>query len=282
LKPLGVVTFNYEVQNLNYKRIFGFKKVELLAPPETVVSQEARKVLRELGLTEYETRAYLAMLERGVLTASEVSENSGVPYSKIYETLTSLERKGWVETEQGRPGRYYPKAPSEALATAKLQLEERLSTWQKTISSELQPFYEKREIREKPDIWILRGEFSTIAKLRQMLEKTKSELMVAAPFLPKPLADSVLPLLQQLRSTNVKIFFMASKQAAGWNLEELRRITEVRTRDQMFGGGVIADGKEAILFLGEEKPTLVIWSNHLGLVQFAKDYFEHLWDSSET
>jgi hypothetical protein len=50
----------------------------------------------------------------------------------------------------------------------------------------------------------------------------------------------------------------------------------------MFGGGVIVDGKEAILFLGEEKPTLVIWSNHVGLVQFAKDYFEHLWDSSET
>jgi len=49
----------------------------------------------------------------------------------------------------------------------------------------------------------------------------------------------------------------------------------------MFGGGIIVDGKEAILFMGEDKPTLVIWSNHLGLVQFAKDYFQHLWNSSE-
>ena len=49
-----------------------------------------------------------------------------------------------------------------------------------------------------------------------------------------------------------------------------------------FGGGVIVDGKEAILFLGEEKPTLVIWANHVGLVQFAKDYFQHLWNSSKT
>jgi len=253
----------------------------LTAPSEAVLSQDARKVLRELGLTDYETRAYIALLERGVLTASLVSENAGVPYSKVYETLTSLECKGWIEIKQGRPGRYYPKAPFEALATAKLQLEEKLKMWEKTVSSELQPFYEKREIREKPDIWILRGEFSTITKLREMLDKTKSELMVAAPIFPKALADSVTPILQRLQSTNVKILFMVSKQATAWNLKELESVGEVRVRDHMFGGGVIVDGKEAILFLGEEKPTLVIWSNHVGLVQFAKDYFQHLWDSSE-
>jgi len=254
----------------------------LAASPEEVISQDARKVLRELGLTDYETRAYLALLERGVLTASQVSENAGVPYSKVYETLTSLESKGWIETERGRPGRYYPKAPSEALATAKLQHEEKLKMWEKTISNELQPFYEKREIREKPDIWILRGEFSTIAKLREMLAKTESELMVAAPIFPKALSDSIMPILQRLQNTNVKILFMVSKQATTWNLNELESIAEVRIRDQMFGGGIIVDGKEAILFLGEDKPTLVIWSNHIGLVQFAKDYFQHLWNSSET
>jgi len=145
----------------------------------------------------------------------------------------------------------------------------------------LQPLYEKREIREKPDIWILRGEISTIAKLKEMLEKTKSELMVAAPILPKALIDLVLPLLQRLQSADIKILFMVSKQAIAWNLKELERVAEVRVRDQMFGGGIIVDGKEAILFLGEDKPTLVIWSNHLGLVHFAKDYFQHLWDSSK-
>lgn len=248
---------------------------------EFVVSQDARKTLKELGLTDYETRAYIALLERGVLTASEVSENSGVPYSKVYETLTSLERKGWIETEKGRPGRYYPKAPSEALAIAKLQQDERMKTWEKTITNELQPFYEKREIREKPDIWILRGELSTMTKLREMLEDTKSELMVAAPILPKSLTDMIMPFLQQLKSRDIRMFFMVSKKASTWNLQEIETVTSVRVREQMFGGGIIVDGREAMLFLGEEKPTLVIWSNHLGLVQFAKDYFQHLWDSSK-
>ena len=253
----------------------------MTTPSETKISQEARRVLRELGLTDYETRAYLALLEYGVLTASQVSENANVPYSKVYETLTSLERKGWTETEQGRPGRHYPKAPSEALATAKMQLEDKTRAWEKTITGELQPFYEKREIREKPDIWILRGELSTLAKLREMLDKTKSELMIAAAVLPKALIDSVIPLLQQLQRVDVRIYLMVSKQAASWDLKELEKVAELRVRDQMFGGGVIVDGKEAILFLGEDKPTLVIWSNHIGLVQFAKDYFQHLWNSSE-
>jgi hypothetical protein len=58
-------------------------------------------------------------------------------------------------------------------------------------------------------------------------------------------------------------------------------LAEVRSRDQLFGGGVIVDGKEAMLFLGEEKtPSLVVWSNHVGLVKFAEDYFQYLWESS--
>lgn len=249
--------------------------------PESAVSQDARRVLRELGLTDYETRVYIALLEKGASTASQVSENSDVPYSKVYETLTSLERKGWIETERGRPGRYYPKAPSEALATTKMQVEERVKTWERTITTELQPLYERREIREKPDIWILRGELSVVAKLREMLEKTKSELMIAAPNFPKALANLALPILQRLQSNNVKILFMASKQTDALDFDELESLAEVRERDQMFGGGVIVDGKEAMLFLGEGKPNLVIWSSHLGLVQFAKDYFRYLWDSSQ-
>jgi sugar-specific transcriptional regulator TrmB len=126
----------------------------------------------------------------------------------------------------------------------------------------------------------LRGEISTVAKLREMLDNVKSELMVAAPTLPKALVHLVVPFLQRLKTTDVKILFMIPKQNTSWNIAELEKIGEVRVRDQMFGGGVIADGKEAILFLGEEKQTLIIWSNHIGLIQFAKDYFQYLWDSS--
>ena len=252
----------------------------MTAPSDAAISQDARKVLRELGLTDYETRAYLALLGRGALSASEVSENAQVPYSKVYETLASLEGKGWVESQRGRPTRYYPKAPSEALANMKLQLEDKVKKWEKSVLDELEPLYEHREIREKPDIWILRGEFNTLAKLSEMIDKTKNELMIAAPSMPQTLADSATRLFQQL-NPNVKVQIMVAGKAKEWNLERLGEFAEVRVRDHMFGGGVIVDSKEAMLFLGEERPTLVIWSNHLGLVQFAKEYFRYLWETSK-
>jgi len=242
------------------------------------VSEEARKVLREVGLTDYETRTYLILLERGVMAASEVSEYGGVPYSKVYETLNSLERKGWIEAERGRPSRYFPKSPSEALEAARLRLEDMVGSWRRVVLGELQPLYERRELLEKPDIWILRGEFSVLAKLREMLSGAKKELMVAAPPFAKNFVDAIVSMLSQLRDIGINVQVMVTRD---WNVEKIAKVWEVRIRDGLFGGGVIVDGKEALLLLGEDKPTLVIWSNHMGLVKFARDYFQYLWSSSE-
>jgi len=234
--------------------------------------------LREVGLTDYETQAYLSLLERGVMTASEVSEHGSVPYSKVYETLNSLERKGWIEAEQGRPSRYFPKSPSEALEATRLQIEDMVSEWKQVVLGELQPLYERRELREKPDIWILRGEFSVLAKLQDMLNTTKKELMIAAPAFAKSFVEAGVSMLSHLRDSGVNVQVMVTKD---WDVEKMAKIGEVRIRDSMFGGGVIVDSREALLFLGEDKPTLVIWSNHTGLVKFARDYFQYLWASSE-
>ncbi len=165
----------------------------------TPVSEDAKKVLREVGLREYETRAYLTLLERGAMTASEVSEHGGVPYSKVYETLNSLERKGWIEVERGRPSRYFPKAPSESLEAAKLRLEDMVNSWKRVLMGELQPLYEKRDLMEKPDIWILRGKFSILAKLREMLDAAHNELMIAVPVFAKGFVDASVSVLGQLK-----------------------------------------------------------------------------------
>ncbi len=241
------------------------------------IREEARKVLREAGLTEYETRAYLSLLEGGVLTASEVSEHGSVPYSKVYETLNSLERKGWIEVEQGRPSRYFPKSPSEALEATRLRIEDMVSGWKKVVLEELQPLYERRELREKPDIWILRGEFSVLAKLQEMLIAAKKELMVAAPAFAKSFAEASVPMLNHLRDNGVDVQVIVTKD---WDFKEIAGLGEVKVRTGMFGGGVIVDAKEALLVLGEDKPSLVIWSNHTGLTKFAREYFQHLWESS--
>ncbi len=244
------------------------------------VSEGTREILKKMGLNAYETDAYLTLLESGQLTAIEISREAKVPYSKIYEVLNSLKEKCWIKSTETRPSKYYPVPPIEAIAVAKRKLDDEYQNWEKSLTEELQPLYEKRELVERPDILILHGQQAVIGKLEEVLRKANKEIMIAAPSFTRPLIALVeSPLNLVKKSVTVKV--MAAGRSSEWQfLKRIAGISELRFREHMFGGGIIADGKEAMLFLGEDKPTLVIWSNHIGLVGFAREYFHFLWDSS--
>ena len=246
------------------------------------VSEETREILKQMGLNAYETDAYIALLEGGQMTAMDVSREAKVPYSKTYEVLNSLKQKGWIKSTETRPFKYYPVPPLEATASAKRRLEDEYQNWEKQLAEELQPLYEKRELVERPDILILHGQQAVLAKLEEVLKKANREIMIAAPAFTRPLIALIESPLNGVKKS-VAVNLMAAGELADWLfLKKVSGISELKFRDHMFGGGVITDGKEAMLFLGEEKPTLVIWSNHVGLVGFAREYFQFLWDSSKT
>jgi sugar-specific transcriptional regulator TrmB len=246
------------------------------------IDENTKAILRELGLNAYEVDAYVVLLDCGQMTAMEISREAKVPYSKIYEVLNSLKEKGWIKSSETRPFKYYPVSPTEATAFTKQRLEDKYLGWEQTVAETLQPLYEKRELVERPDILILHGQQAIVAKLDEVLKKANKEVMIAAPIFAKPIIVSADALLSGLKK-NVTIKLMAAGKGDDWKtLKKIPGINELRVRDHMFGGGVIADGKEAMLFLGEDKPSLVIWSNHVGLVGFAREYFQFLWDSSAT
>jgi len=63
--------------------------------------------LRDLGLSEYEARAYRSLLETGPTTAKELSRASDVPMGRIYDVLNSLETQGLVRSQTAsRPKKY--------------------------------------------------------------------------------------------------------------------------------------------------------------------------------
>jgi len=85
------------------------------------VSDQTRKSLEKVGLTGYEIKTFTSLLKTGELTASNLSQQSGVPYSKIYEVLSSLEEKGWIGSDKSRPTKYFSKSPNSALPMKILQ-----------------------------------------------------------------------------------------------------------------------------------------------------------------
>ncbi len=245
------------------------------------VNEETRDALHELGLNAYEIDTYIVLLKGGQMTAMEISQQANVPYSKMYEVLNSLKEKGWIKSSETRPFKYYPVPPLEATRFTKLRLEDKYVAWENTVAETLQPLYEKREIVERPDMLILRGQQAVLTKIEEVLKKAAIEIVIAAPEFAKPVITLAEPLLGSGLKKTVTVKLMAAGRKEDWLfIKKYSGLGELRIRDHMFGGGIIGDGKEAMLFLGEDKPTLVIWSNHVGLVGFAREYFQFLWDSS--
>ena len=58
------------------------------------ISERTKKALRDIGLTGYESIAYLHLVITGPSAANQISNSTGLPYSKIYDVLTNLEKKG--------------------------------------------------------------------------------------------------------------------------------------------------------------------------------------------
>ena len=59
-------------------------------------SERASGSLEGLGLTGSEIKAYVALLKGGTMTASVVSREARIPYSKVFDALESLHMRGWV------------------------------------------------------------------------------------------------------------------------------------------------------------------------------------------
>jgi len=235
-----------------------------------------------MGLNAYEIESISVLLINGQMTAMDISEKASISYSKIYEVLNSLKEKGWLKISESRPFKYIPVPPNEAMLLEKMRFEDKYQNWKTIISDELQPIYEHRQLVEHPEMLIIRGQEAVITKLEEIFKKASKELMIAAPTFTRNIISLIDPTLINLQKSVTIKLMVAGKKIEWQFLKKIFKIETFRIRNHMFGGGIIADGKEAMLFLGEDKPSLVVWSDHIGLVSFAREYFQFLWDSSKT
>ncbi|WP_418282597.1 HTH-type sugar sensing transcriptional regulator TrmB [Halorubrum sp. DTA98] len=66
------------------------------------------------NLGEYEIDAYLAVLEHGELTASDIADRTNIPQPRVYDTVRSLSDRGLVELRESRPMKIVAVDPEEA------------------------------------------------------------------------------------------------------------------------------------------------------------------------
>ena len=104
---------------------------------------EEQEEFEEIGLTKNESKAYESLIKFGKLTAGETSAKSGVPYSRIYDTLEALIHKGIIDVIPEKTKKFIPSNPEAFLEIIKKK-EKRLEKIKEKIK-EMKQFYDVKE-----------------------------------------------------------------------------------------------------------------------------------------
>ncbi|AFZ65885.1 TrmB family transcriptional regulator [Deinococcus peraridilitoris] len=90
--------------------------------------------LQALGLTEYEARAYTALLALGRAVPARIARQAGIPRPKIYETLQRLEARGLAARVGESPMEYAPLSAREYIGRARRSFDDRLGALERDLS----------------------------------------------------------------------------------------------------------------------------------------------------
>jgi HTH-type transcriptional regulator, sugar sensing transcriptional regulator len=90
-----------------------------------IVKQELiNKIKDYFSLNIYETKVWLALLGKGIASAGEIAEISGVPRSRTYDVLESLDKRGFAIIKLGKPVKYIGVKPKMILEKLKNNVKE--------------------------------------------------------------------------------------------------------------------------------------------------------------
>jgi HTH-type transcriptional regulator, sugar sensing transcriptional regulator len=98
-----------------------------------IVQESFLKKIKDFGLNSYEAKIWTALLSRGVSTAGELSDIAGVPRSRSYDILESLEKKGFIVMKIGKPIKYLAIPPEEVVERVKRRVVSQAEEQNKTL-----------------------------------------------------------------------------------------------------------------------------------------------------
>jgi HTH-type transcriptional regulator, sugar sensing transcriptional regulator len=144
-------------------------------------------LLQQLGFSEYEARAYLALLQRNPLNGYELAKVSGLPRANIYAVLQKLEERGAVvRLDMPNGSRYAPVAPTELTQRIASRFQDALSATQQALDDLATP-------ADTEYVWSIQGYTALLDHAHVLIDATQERLLVAngrqeAAALAEPLA----------------------------------------------------------------------------------------------
>lgn len=268
--------------------------------------ENAKDLLENAGLTEYEATVLSYLLAMGESKASEIIDVSDVPSAKVYETLNELFRQGMIEKKPGRPTLYVPKSPETIINTRIREEQKRLEQKVRELQSLKDNFVNKikvlweqgkKEERHHPLLRILKVGEPSEHKTNKLIRSAEEKILVfskAFEYFPK-VQDALHNALTQGVSLRMILYSHNQLSTEGQQIQEniIREMRDtlpspftIRYSDQVPLRGTIVDpnkGKGAIFLVEEVGVPLFLreaaTTSNPKLVKALAHYFTLLWET---
>jgi len=133
-----------------------------------------------LGLSPYEARAYLVLLERGESKASQVAMASRIPRGRIYEVLESLHAKGLVSVVSAKPLRYRSVPLKAFIERRREELRAAEDDMERNASRLIASVAPRPTSGPTGEFLLFRKRQVVVRKFREMIESARKEIIVSA------------------------------------------------------------------------------------------------------
>ncbi len=138
------------------------------------MTDDLRGTLDHVGdrfnLGEYEIDAYLAVLEHGELTASDIADRTDIPQPRVYDTVRSLSDRGLVELRESRPMKIVAVDPDDAFGDLRSSFTE--------MVDELEARY-TAPTRETEAVSLVKSRSTILRYLEEVINGAEYELAVS-------------------------------------------------------------------------------------------------------
>jgi sugar-specific transcriptional regulator TrmB len=250
--------------------------------------------LKEFGLSDYASRAYLALLQLGEGDARQVSNASRVPAAKIHATLRQLEQKGLVDVLPGTPKRYHPRKFSEFLRRAAKEHADRAEELHAESKSADDIFAIARAIApdDRGKVRFVKGRRNSVEQWRELVDRAERDILIVGADQMATRVDRLLPILRDARERDVRVRILANRPADASIVEALAAVAELRDKSGLRTeasnvGLSIFDDHTAFLshvIPDDGHPTrgqdVSLCTDVSGWVRFLRDLVEHHWQSA--
>lgn len=224
--------------------------------------------LVELGLSQYESKAYVALLRDYPANPYQISKKGGVPTSKIYEIVNRLEERGLVAKVAGEDGGYVPKEPEVALAEWR---DKYLRTLQET-TRELQAAMSGRPVCV---VWNIEGDDEVIGQGRRLLDSAERTVSLAAS---GALVEAWAPQLRAAGTRGVYLNLIAYDDLSEANADlPVHLLKAPDGKNGKRGSAAMAVDKRVGLFVSAHPEGTGLqgaWTNNPAIAAIAEEYVD--------